>query len=812
MKISRKIPQRSKAILLFFLAGCSPFVNDGQPVTTPSSVILRLGETVGQTFTARDRGLNGVEVFLAPDATANGEIRLHLLANSQSTTDIAMGTLSAQAVTTPGFYRFDFAPQSNSRQQDYYLVVDLQGGGSVRVGTASGDAYLDGALYQNGNPSEAQMSFRLAYDPIELMIGLASQTLAWLRVLAIATVLFVLPGWALLVFHFPTWGSLSWGEKLGLAAGVSIAIYPLLFLWTDLIGLHLGSLYAWLPIVLAVLALLWHYRAWRPIDLRQSLDTWRQSKNVLPDLILIILISAVFGVRFWVIRSIDLPMWGDSYQHTMITQLLIDHGGLFTSWEPYADMITFTYHFGFHAVSAVFHWISAMGVPQAVLWTGQILNGLAVLALYPLAVRIGINRWAGVGAVLIAGLLSPMPMYYVNWGRYTQLAGQVVLPIAIVLAWVAMDAKPRDWRLFGLAWIVLAGLGLVHYRILIFLVLFFAACILVELIASRRIARVLAGTFWLGLGSSLLFLPWFLRIFGGRIMQVFGAQLTTAPSAVSDFMQEYNALGDLGSYMPIIIWLGFLVSIIWGLGRRDKRIAVIALWSVLVFLSANPRLLNLPGEGAINNFTVFIAAYIPISTLVGGMLGSLIKAQTMMRHESATVLLAVIFVISVIMGTSQRLGDIQIVQSELVTRADLRAMAWIRENTPQDAHFLVNSFLAYGGTVAVGSDGGWWLPLLAHRQTSLPPINYSSERGPLSNYWEWVNRITSDITTKGIDSPDMLALLKERQIRYIYIGQRQGRVNYAGPVLEPERLQASPSFKLIYRQDRVWGFQIVGTP
>ncbi|MDE3090745.1 MAG: hypothetical protein KGJ80_15325, partial [Chloroflexota bacterium] len=414
-------------VLFFLLASCSPFVKDGQPTTNASTLVLQSGETVGQTFTARDRGLNGVEVFLSPDATAQGEIRLHLRADSQSTKDISIATLAAQAVTAPGFYRFDFAPQSNSRGQDYFAAIELQGSGSLRVGTAPGDAYLDGALYQNGNPIDAQMTFRLVYDPIELLIGLAALMLTWLQVLAVAISLFVLPGWALLAVWLSGWGALSWGERLGLAIGLSVAIYPLLLLWPNLMGLHLGALYAWLPIVFAILVLAWHNRAWRPGKIGAAWRAWRQSPLVWSDLALIGLIFLIIFTRFWVIRSIDVPMWGDSYQHTMITQLIMDHGGLFDSWQPYTPYSTLTVQFGFPTAAAVFSWLTGTSSVRGVLWVGQILNVLAIIVLYPLAVRIARgNRWAGVGAVLIAGLLSQMPAFYVNWGRYAQLAGQAI--------------------------------------------------------------------------------------------------------------------------------------------------------------------------------------------------------------------------------------------------------------------------------------------------------------------------------------------------------------------------------------------------
>jgi len=155
------------------------------------------------------------------------------------------------------------------------------------------------------------------------------------------------------------------------------------------------------------------------------------------------------------------------------------------------------------------------------------------------------------------------------------------------------------------------------------------------------------------------------------------------------------------------------------------------------------------------------------------------------------------------------LRDFNVMAGALATRPDIRAAEWIQENTPQDARFLVNSFFAYGDTVIVGSDGGWWLPLLSQRQTTLPPLTYGSEGGPHPDYIQWINALTTEIQNKGIAHPDVLALLRARGITYVYIGQRQGRVNYGGPyVLDPKQLLASPNFRLVYHQDRVWVFEV----
>jgi hypothetical protein len=161
-------------------------------------------------------------------------------------------------------------------------------------------------------------------------------------------------------------------------------------------------------------------------------------------------------------------------------------------------------------------------------------------------------------------------------------------------------------------------------------------------------------------------------------------------------------------------------------------------------------------------------------------------------------------------GVRERLGDLRVPQHALVARPDLRAATWIRKNTLQDARFLVNSFFAYGGSLIVGSDGGWWLPLMTQRQITLPPITYGSEQGPQSNYIYWVNALTAEIQNKGITSPDVFALLRERGVTHVYVGQRQGRVNYDGPhMLEPAKLLASPHFRPVYQQDRVWIFEVL---
>jgi hypothetical protein len=797
-------------IVGFLLAGCSNWVWPDQPsAASPEPAALTSATSWGQTFVALESGLAGIDVYLLPvdGAAASGEVSLHLRADPDSTVDIAAAALPLAAVTQPNFYHFEFPPQAESQRRAYFVVLELAGDGSAQVGRAAGDAYEHGSLYQNGEPVDAQMAFRLGYDPAWVARGVLADGAAWLGWLTLALFLFVLPGWALLAALWPGVPSAGWPEKLGLAVGLSLALYPVLFLWTHVIGLHLGPGYAWLPPLagLAVLgAAAWRRRQDRPAPGKtKPIAEWLGSTSFWPNLAFVAVFALIVLTRFWAVRNVALPMWGDSYQHSVITQLLVDHGGLFDSWQPYAGLQTFTYHFGFHSLVAVFHWLSRLPAPQAVLWFGQLLNCLSLVALYPLATRVGRSPWAGIAAMALAGLLSPMPMFYTDWGRYTQLAGQAILPTACYFAWEQVERPKWDWRLLGLATLAFSGLALTHYRILIFAAIFLAAALLLN---WRQLRRMLPRVAALGAASGLLFLPWFWHAYGGRMMTVLVAQVTTPPSAISA-PAESNFATDLLLY-PAWWWLMTILALAVGLWRRNRAVLLVAVWWALILLAANPKWVGLPGDGVLTDFTVLIAMYLPAAILVGSAVAGWIGPVPRWGAAACVVILGL-----GLWGARSRLTEIRTDRYALATWADVRAADWIKTNLPLEARFLVNSLFAYGDRLVAGSDGGWWLPLLARRSTNLPPLNYSLERGDQPDYRVWVNAVPEAIRANGVADAAVLQLLAEREITHVYVGQKQGRVNYGGPDdLAPQVLLASPNFRPVYHEDRVWIFEVVQNP
>jgi hypothetical protein len=592
--------------------------------------------------------------------------------------------------------------------------------------------------------------------------------------------------------------------------GISLALYPLLLLWTRQVGLRLGQLYAWLPVVVGMAALVWRYRNWRPRRVWRVLRGWTVSEALWPDATLLIVLVLVFGLRLLVVRTLSVPMWGDSYQHTMIAQLLVDNGGLFDSWEPYAPLRSFTYHFGFHTTVSLYHWLTGEDIIPSVITIGQVMNGLAVLSLYPLAVKVSNSRWAGVIAVLVAGLISPMPGFYLNWGRYVQLAGQVILPAAIWLVWTVLEVRRRHHHgLAVLAGLTAAGLILTHYRVTIFFFLFLPLAWAASTVAAwRKGERPWAPALTVALivlVALLLVLPWVWHLFAGLLPEILGGFGDSQPGAAAAGQPEVwqSATFYVPSFLLVVALLGLIV----GLAKRKSEIVLTAIWVALLLLAANPHWLGLPGaatvsnfEGVLNSFTVLIGLYMPISLLCGYLGSVLIEALPGRFPRLRTMGVASVILLLSVLGARNALSIVD-PRHVLVTVPDLRAMAWVERETPETARFLANSFFAYDGNVIVGSDAGWWLPLLSRRENTVPPITYGHEAANEPDYVSQVNDLAYYVENHNLDAPETVQVLKDKGITHVYVGQMGG-------YLSAETLRSSGAYDMVYHQDRVWIFGV----
>jgi hypothetical protein len=638
--------------------------------------------------------------------------------------------------------------------------------------------------------------------------------------------LYTLPGLALLRFLQPRGLQLRSVATLSLGLVGSIALAPLLLLLSQGVGLRWNSLTVASYLLLSLLILLWpagravrSWAAWREQAASLHRQFWMVEDRAAASTLALITIAALM-VRLYAVRDLVTGQLGDAYHHTLIAQLIVDHGGLFTSWQPYAPLSSFTYHFGFHAQVAMVHWLTAIPVIESVLITGQILNAAAIPLAFLLVIALRGSPWAGVWAALMVAFVSALPAFYVSWGRYTQLTGQLVL-VGVVAAWINLAEQP-NWRAAALAALMTAAMVLTHYLVTVSAALFVFSYLVVQLLAERAPGRAFQRIGWAVatcLVALLLAAPWLLNVLNGYLARIAQFYFTPSQAPIQPTLLDLTAATPgTPPFTRGYMLLGALVGLGVAAWRRDWRMSVPFAWALGLFLLVVPYVVGLPGSGMIDSLTALSALYLPIPTLLGYAIATCqtwLTRQFQQRGMHANVLpggILLIVLLIIVWGSSWQ-AQIVDLRYRLVTAADLRAMAWIRQATPVDARFVVNGFPAYSGTLVAGTDAGWWIPLLARRQSILPPITFGSEIAePPELYWEIVNRWAlirerplSDARPVRIDLtlPAALEALRAAGVTHIYSGAQAFPGPEAADRFDTALLRASPDFELVYAQEGV---------
>jgi hypothetical protein len=629
----------------------------------------------------------------------------------------------------------------------------------------------------------------------------------WAQMIAAGTIV-VLPGYALLA---PLRGRIGLDrvETLCAATGMSLALPPLLLYTATLLGLRFGPGPVWAVVGGAlVVVIVTELRTRRPAAQPATADPTQLVYYGLG----IIGLAVVVG-RLWSIADLEYPLWTDSYAHTLITQLIVDAGAVPSSWLPYAPIPNFTYHFGFHTLAAWVHWLTGLPVPRSVVVAGQWANALAVPTTYLLAARLFQDRRAGLAAAAIAGLLAPTPLQFVNWGRYTQLNGQMVLPVAATLLLIALDGpRMRDGQEPGgprVAWaasltggLAYAGLYLNHYRIFIFGVLLAVAYVVVAWWPRRghapalRVGTTLLNGAVAGLTALVITLPWNLHLWGG-----FGGDMAREATSGYD-PARYGSYFDFVWHDLLAYgvpgWLLALAALaaVWGVATGRRAVWVVLIWVAAVLLGANLHHISL--TPLYPTGIAILAFYLPAAMLAGDAIVrgfEVIRRSGGLRPVRGAVWLAGLALISVISVP----GQLRIVARDtgFVWPADLPALAWVRREVPEDALFYIATSF-WTPVVAHGLDAGYYLPLLAGRQTIMPPQNYLNDSPDQA---ELINRRIRDLTAAQ-DPAAQWGVMRRYGITHVYIGARPTQ-------LDPQvYLSRSDLFSQLYAADGVYIFAV----
>lgn len=471
----------------------------------------------------------------------------------------------------------------------------------------------------------------------------------------------------------------------------------------------------------------------------------------LPYLWIVALIAVALW-RFYQIRDLVLPSWVDSVHHTLLVRLLLEQRTIPQTWGPYLPETPFYYHFGFHVAAALFAQLTGLTgleLGRAVLIFGQLLQTAFALSIYGLGWMIWRSRAKALVAMLLVGFVSEMPAFYVTWGRYTLLAGLLVLVLALIAAYAR-----KGWELGLLA----ATAAITH--LYAFFLLYPLLLFLFLLLPENRKAIALGGTIGL-----LLSAPWLIRVV--RLGQRYARVETSGYRVQESTDQIWKLLGPTHNYFFLAIagiglgWVTFqFVRRASGGVQAEKRIVPVAGFALL--------LLTLMGPWTIGPFRPDHAAIVLFLPAV------LLSVEAIWLLKSDLLIGTVVGVGLLIGGWYTK--DIVRPDTVLANRSDVAAIEWIQNHTDPDAVFLVDT--SPWTRIWRGADGGWWIMPLTGRRTIIPPIAYSWSSPAVIQSITKTAVETANLRQKfGIGYCSSLKdLMGKTGADYYYTRDKQGRV------------------------------------
>lgn len=511
---------------------------------------------------------------------------------------------------------------------------------------------------------------------------------------------------------------------------------------------------------------------------------------------------ALFGLTIaWRLHQANellLPNWVDSQHHYLIIRTILENGGLPQDLSPYLS-VPFYYHYGFHTAAALFTELSGLEIGESMLVLGQILNAVISLSVYALGKSLWRDWRPAGGAALLVSFATRMPAYYLSWGRYTLITGMVLLPLAMGVSLEMLRRRPQWKQVFTLG-LLTAGVLLSHYFAAILLAAFLVLLGIVHLIAHRRQFR---GAFrhilWIAAGAGVGFLlavPWLARVMqfhtSAASLQVsLPASLSEVWSDSGSWDYNWKLLGPTSNHWLLLLaCVGLLVALTY------RKSAAFGVWSLILMVLALPWGIEMSPFRS-DHFAIIL--FLPVVLWAGWLFWCAGRiAEKWLKKRWASVLLIALLVIGWIAWGYPLSSNIVNSVTVLVTEADMDALAWVRENTPEDARFYINTAHWLNNTYR-GVDGGGWLLPYTGRWALVPTVfyGYSPDVEVRRQVRLWGEEAGS-ITTC---SAEFWTLVDEADLDWIYIREDVGS-------LKPEELTKCEGVTEVYTNDSVHIYRI----
>ncbi len=589
------------------------------------------------------------------------------------------------------------------------------------------------------------------------------------------------------------------------ALGVGAALPVLLFALQDSlvsVGVPIGGLGAGFARGLVVVgALLLLERRWRGgAQRRFDRDEWFALG--------IILLVAV--PRVWLAVSFSVPPLTDSLHHALLTREVVASGFLPDQMPVFPSIALDRYHTGLYAISAFVSWVGAVSPIQGLIWAGQSLNLLAAIGVYVVLDRFASRKAAWVG-LLAAGLIDQMPNAYFAWGRFTQVGGQAILPMAWLVFWVWLQQlhRPVEQRRGQAAWplgVVAIGLSvataLVHIRVGIFLTAILAITFLAECLVARREGRLRVLLVPVLVTACLAFLALLPRYGTGLYHWVWGHWFLSLDGngwTGGTDLRGVNSDAYFSVWMneSVFAWTGppLLVFLALGLGlfaviRGDRVARMTACWSGLLLALGSVHLLRIHVLDILPLNSVLMFSYFPLAILLGAGVNALAQSAPADRTGGVEKMAAIGALILALVSLPARLDDVPPVYN-LVEAGDRKAFDWIEKNTPPRAQFAIAAYNLLP-SLAVGTDGGYWIPYFTGRRTTTGPMLTPLSPALMTRS----SRLVSVQKLPGF-GPDKVDRLVSQGVGYFYLSRS------AHGMIDGRKLARPPQVKLVYDHDGV---------
>ncbi len=817
-----------KAFLLFLgiflLSGCA---NLSDPETTQIYHgdivgIVDQSHTLEQTIQTRQSRIDGMYLWIQSDPASEpqtGKITFDLYNPPDASSPWASSAIKAGTYRSDQSLYITFQPKEKALSNTYKLVIRTTNG-AIQVFGRSEDNYSRGTAVQDSTPLPGDIAFRVNYQyDIQTLWGDFVSTLPQFGLAVIVFLFFFIPG-NFLLSSLKINQYFAPAERIGLSVALSMALPVCIMEWTSVFNYRWTQGAVWF--VYAGIAILYSWWAGKVVldylrkirssqkpsnELALRIVNWPGNNRYLIALVVIFLFS--LAIRLIMVRDLAAPPWVDSVHHALLTRIIMEQGKFPDTYSPYIMANNARYHPGYHVMLAVFQWLSGLELQTGMLLFGQILNAAIVFSVFLFTMSLTQNSKTGLIAALIAGVFTPMPAYYTSWGRYTQLAGLLIMPAAFALIKFSLSRefaeirnKNKRMSVFLLAGILCAGLFITHYRVIVFLGLLLIAFLIVRYLSkikNRTLLKLINNDFSLVffiIAISILFsAPWLPGTLAEFILPKIESSLK-GDTAFAGHSWAYLTSG-LGAWTLYLALAGILM----GVFKRKKFTWVLIIWVIFLFIMANLNMLKLPMSGFINNTSVEIALFLPIAVLGGylsvfiiNLIGGLFHGKWVLVYNGV-VLIAVI--ICSVFG-AQKLLPILNPDTVLARQADIPAIHWIENNIPAEETIFINP-LAWGYGLYTGADGGFWITPLSGRKTMPPPLLYGFDtQGDISRY---VTQLSKDASEKSNDPIALYNLLISENIHYVYLGAKGG-------IVSPQRLIESKLFNPIYNKDGVWIFAL----